>query len=241
MALSGALVAFHGLSAWWSIVTAMLVTATITFLMLASWTDPGYMQKYSDRDPLIDILFERARPVLQNTRSLRVSVEYQGDTYHRFLHDGSWVREEPGECMHSADAESSAGDETPGPRYLRGRFRKHPCKFPPLQSLQSVTLPNCFAGLRRGHRYCGSCHIWRPPHAHHCQHCQRCVQNFDHHCDVLHICVGGLNHRWFTLFLLSALAGALVLCGGGARTIFLLGFHHRAFSLEVYCYHIHML
>lgn len=86
-------------------------------------------------------------------------------------------------------------------------------------------LSNVRAGLRRGHRYCVSCHIWRPPHAHHCQQCQRCVENFDHHCDVLHTCVGGLNHRWFTLFLLTTFFASLTLCGGGARTILLLGFY----------------
>lgn len=100
LAWSGPLVSFYALTAWWSIITILLTTAAIAFLLLAVWTDPGYLQQYSDRDPLIDILIEETRPALRDTRSVKVSVEYEGATYLRYLQEGSWVRVEPGACMH---------------------------------------------------------------------------------------------------------------------------------------------
>lgn len=96
LASTGPLISFYALSVWWSVATTLLAAAGIAFLYLAGWTDPGYLEQFSDRDPLIDILVEQSRPALQNTRSVRIRVEYEGETYVRYLQDGSWVKLEPG-------------------------------------------------------------------------------------------------------------------------------------------------
>lgn len=67
-----------------------------------------------------------------------------------------------------------------------------------------------------GARYCTTCHLWRPPRAAHCGTCNFCVERHDHHCGVVAACVGARNHAWFTTFLVSAAAGALVLLVGAS-------------------------
>eukprot|EP01026_Neomeris_dumetosa_P046208 TRINITY_DN3930_c0_g1_i4.p1 TRINITY_DN3930_c0_g1~~TRINITY_DN3930_c0_g1_i4.p1 ORF type:complete len:335 (-),score=1.66 TRINITY_DN3930_c0_g1_i4:388-1257(-) len=63
-------------------------------------------------------------------------------------------------------------------------------------------------------KYCITCHIWRPPRGHHCSVCGYCMERFDHHCEVLGTCIAKNNHRWFVLFLLSSLAGTVMMLAG---------------------------
>eukprot|EP00760_Papus_ankaliazontas_P023672 PhM_4_TR2079/c0_g1_i4/m.47558/K16675/ZDHHC9_14_18; palmitoyltransferase ZDHHC9/14/18 len=51
-------------------------------------------------------------------------------------------------------------------------------------------------------RYCHTCRIVRPPRASHCAECNYCVREYDHHCNVLGICVGERTWRYFVSFLL---------------------------------------
>jgi len=55
--------------------------------------------------------------------------------------------------------------------------------------------------------YCKTCHIWKPPRAHHCRTCNNCVKEFDHHCPWVGNCVGLNNYKWFNLFLWSVVLG----------------------------------
>ena len=46
-------------------------------------------------------------------------------------------------------------------------------------------------------KFCDYCKIVRPKHTEHCHDCNVCIRDYDHHCDVLGICVGGGNICFF--------------------------------------------
>jgi len=57
--------------------------------------------------------------------------------------------------------------------------------------------------------YCRTCHIWRPPRAHHCSICNNCIAGFDHHCPWMGNCIGARNYRRFLLFLCVTSGGCI--------------------------------
>jgi hypothetical protein len=62
--------------------------------------------------------------------------------------------------------------------------------------------------------WCKTCHIWRPPKAHHCSECGHCVLGYDHHCPFVNNCVGVRNHFYFLSFLGGVVGlGTTVLAG----------------------------
>jgi len=51
-------------------------------------------------------------------------------------------------------------------------------------------------------KHCKYCKCHKPPRANHCNICQRCVLRFDHHSDLLGICIGFYNYKYYILGLL---------------------------------------
>eukprot|EP01083_Nonionella_stella_P225323 801193_1 len=51
--------------------------------------------------------------------------------------------------------------------------------------------------------FCWRCKFVRPIRSKHCYDCDRCIAKFDHHCPMVGNCVGGKNHRFFVVFLLT--------------------------------------
>jgi hypothetical protein len=58
-------------------------------------------------------------------------------------------------------------------------------------------------GEEEGWRYCVPCKVYQPPSAAHCPDCNACVEEFDHHCPWMGICIGKGNYRAFMAFNLS--------------------------------------
>ncbi|KAG2492778.1 hypothetical protein HYH03_008941 [Edaphochlamys debaryana] len=66
------------------------------------------------------------------------------------------------------------------------------------------------------HKYCTTCHIWRPARGHHCKECGYCMDHFDHHCGTMGNCVARLNHRFFASFMVLAKVESALAFGGCA-------------------------
>ncbi|XP_073410724.1 palmitoyltransferase ZDHHC4-like isoform X2 [Dendrobates tinctorius] len=50
---------------------------------------------------------------------------------------------------------------------------------------------------------CPTCHLMKPARSKHCGVCRSCIHRFDRHCVWVNNCIGALNIRYFSLYLLS--------------------------------------
>ncbi|TIA68864.1 hypothetical protein E3P91_03883 [Wallemia ichthyophaga] len=60
-------------------------------------------------------------------------------------------------------------------------------------------------------RYCRSCHVYKPPRAHHCSKSGRCVLRMDHYCPWMNNCIGFYNYGHFIRFLVGVNVGCVFL------------------------------
>ncbi len=61
-------------------------------------------------------------------------------------------------------------------------------------------------GEEEGWRYCAICSVYQPPTAAHCPDCNACVDDYDHHCPWMGICIGKENYKAFLAFNMTWLA-----------------------------------
>lgn len=56
-------------------------------------------------------------------------------------------------------------------------------------------------GMALTQKYCVQCCIYRPIRTIHCRICNHCVEQYDHHCPWLGVCVGKYNYIYFVWFI----------------------------------------
>lgn len=64
-------------------------------------------------------------------------------------------------------------------------------------------------GDLENYTFCHYCSKPKSPRTHHCRSCGMCVLDMDHHCPFIGNCVGAANHRYFILFLISAVVSTI--------------------------------
>ena len=67
---------------------------------------------------------------------------------------------------------------------------------------------------------CDLCMRLRFPRTKHCPFCDECVLDFDHHCDILDMCIGGKNLRLFRTFLWTHAVAITFGCVQHARIVY---------------------
>lgn len=73
-------------------------------------------------------------------------------------------------------------------------------------------------------KVCDTCNILRPPRSTHCQFCDVCVEEFDHHCGVLGMCVGRRTYRFFCGFAYTGCVTALYILARSIAALVLMDF-----------------
>ncbi|GAB6023328.1 hypothetical protein CHUAL_008131 [Chamberlinius hualienensis] len=66
---------------------------------------------------------------------------------------------------------------------------------------------------------CKRCIAPKPPRTHHCSVCNKCILKMDHHCPWLNNCIGHYNHRYFFLYCVYMVIGALFLVCFGLNIV----------------------
>lgn len=241
LAATGPLVSLRSIPWWWSLAEVLFAVASLCFLGLTCATDPGVIPHQTDPDPLVAKL--DAHAALTHPGSVMCTVVLEDATYRLMRLEHAWTRLAPGSPPSLKVPSNARGS-------LLHSFRTIAApRGPPAGSSGRLPLTSALASVNRnwadieaglcpttktrqlieagpladggqGYRYCTTCNIWRPPHAHHCKMCNQCVTYFDHHCDLLGCCIAELNHRWFTLFLLCALACTGLLLAGSSIALF---------------------
>lgn len=80
---------------------------------------------------------------------------------------------------------------------------------------------------------CRTCQFVKPARSKHCSICNRCVHRFDHHCIWTNNDVGGLNHHYFVLFLLTMTFKCTYGCYQGIKCLVLYTRHNKLLEATV--------
>lgn len=76
-------------------------------------------------------------------------------------------------------------------------------------SIQWGTFSVVQKGDLENYTFCHYCSKPKSPGTHHCRSCGMCILDMDHHCPFIGNCVGAANHRYFILFLISAVISTI--------------------------------
>ncbi|KAF5475700.1 hypothetical protein F2P56_007476 [Juglans regia] len=76
-------------------------------------------------------------------------------------------------------------------------------------NIQWGSYPVVQKGELENYTFCHYCSKPKSPRTHHCRSCGICILDMDHHCPFIGNCVGAANHRYFILFLISAVTSTI--------------------------------
>ncbi|KAG6642775.1 hypothetical protein CIPAW_09G164500 [Carya illinoinensis] len=76
-------------------------------------------------------------------------------------------------------------------------------------NIQWGSYPVVQKGELENYTFCHYCSKPKSPRTHHCISCGICILDMDHHCPFIGNCVGAANHRYFILFLISAVTSTI--------------------------------
>ncbi|GLI64646.1 hypothetical protein VaNZ11_007972 [Volvox africanus] len=223
----------RGLPGWYQALIAALLGSSLALVWTTHLVDPGIIPPKRDQDPLIAAL-ERG-----DTDAVPYSGRYTkalNGTWVRSLTAREWAEEQQRLLQPPQPPQpqpsSPRGQEQH--HLMQGQLRNVRKRVQESQELDEVVcqpaapapavataavpaalpLSQALAASMIVHKYCITCHIWRPERAHHCSVCGFCMDHFDHHCGVMGNCIARLNHRFFAGFMvLAQVAGGLGLGG----------------------------
>jgi len=154
------------------------VGSAMTSLFLATWSDPGYVEKGTGREKWAEISADVRSGMRQRLEERRQEV-FEENKKGRF--GDKQINLPDGTIKHVKVA-------------LAPRIALTDAEI-------EVKCNRAVEKFRRKVRYCHVCDLFKPASAHHCRTCGRCINRLDHHCPWISGCVGELNQRYFLLFL----------------------------------------
>ena len=189
--------------AWPSITLASIGALATTFMLMTSFSNPGYLPKRTDEEP----------PQSTTTVEPLPPVPPQHEPPPQADSAESAVAAAVDAAVAAA-ASSTPAPPSPPPA----------ANHPTAASTPSGSVRNRAASSGSSSRdFCYTCRAPKPLRAKHCRACDRCVLQFDHHCPWIGSCVGMGNRVPFYLFVSCMLLDTLALSAVAIAAIVLAG------------------